>query len=80
MSTDTKEQIAAIFDQLAVLRESVLSLQNTENERVDTLRGHQTMDVEGAFCRVFRKLEDNIASIEETMAVLAEATGDIPKL
>ncbi|WP_092357504.1 MULTISPECIES: hypothetical protein [unclassified Pseudomonas] len=80
MSTETKEQIAAIFDQLAVLRESVLSLQKTENERVDTLRGHQTVDVEGAFCRVFRKLEDNIASIEETMAVLAEATGDIPKL
>lgn len=56
------------------------NLQQTENERAGSLRGHQTMDVDGAFLLVFQKLQDNIASMEEALATLAEATGDIPKL
>lgn len=80
MSREIKIQIAAIFDQLVALRKSVTSLEKTEKEGVDSLRGHQTVDVEGAFRLVFQKLEDNIASMEESLAVLAEATGDIPKL
>lgn len=72
-------QIAAIFDQLLSVRESVNNLQQTENERAGSLRGHQTMDVDGAFLLVFQKLQDNIASMEEALATLAEATGDIPK-
>lgn len=80
MSREIKIQIAAIFDQLVALRKSVASLEKTEKEGVDSLRGHQTVDVEGAFRLVFQKLEDNIASMEESLAVLAEATGDIPKL
>lgn len=80
MSEKSQAQIAAIFDQLLDLRESVSELQETERRGVDALRGHQTMDVDGAFNLVFEKLQDNIASMEEALATIAEATGDIPKL
>lgn len=80
MSAKSQAQIAAIFDQLLSLRESVNSLKQTENERAGPLRGHQTLDVNGAFLLVFQKLQDNIVSMEEALATLAEATGDIPKL
>ncbi|VEF11026.1 Uncharacterised protein [Pseudomonas fluorescens] len=80
MSEKSQAQIAAIFDQLLALRESVNELQETERRGVDALRGHQTMDVAGAFNLVFEKLQDNIASMEEALATIAEATGDIPKL
>jgi len=80
VSEKSQAQIAAIFDQLLDLRESVSELQETERRGVDALRGHQTMDVDGAFNLVFEKLQDNIASMEEALATIAEATGDIPKL
>ncbi len=50
-----------------------------EDERVGTLRGHQTVDVDGAFLLVFQNLQDNIANMEEALATIAEATGDAPK-
>ena len=80
MSAKSQAQIVAIFDQLMSLRESVNNLQQTESEEEGSLRGHQTMDVDGAFLLIFQKLQDNIASMEEALATLAEATGDIPKL
>lgn len=80
MSAKSQAQIAAILDQLLSLRESVNSHQLTENERVGSLHGHQTIDVDGAFILVFQELQDNIVSMEEALATLAEATGDIPKL
>ncbi|MBV4455487.1 MULTISPECIES: hypothetical protein [Pseudomonas] len=76
--TDTRDQVAAIFDQLLALRESVTALERAEEERAGSLRGHQTVDVDGAFRLVFQKLQDEIASMEETLATLAEATGDGP--
>jgi hypothetical protein len=80
MSEESQARIAAIFEQLLVLRESVNSLQKTEEQRVSSLRGHQTMDVDGAICLVFQKLQNDIADMEEALATIAEATGDIPKL
>ncbi|MBN2978740.1 hypothetical protein BFW88_18700 [Pseudomonas fluorescens] len=79
MSAESQTQIAAIFDQLLALRESVNRLQQTEAERVDSLRGHQTVDVDGAFLLIFQKLQGHIGSMEEALATIAEATGDIPK-
>jgi hypothetical protein len=79
MSAQSQAQIGAIFDQLLALRESVNLLQQMEDERVGTLRGHQTVDVYGAFLLVFQKLQDNIADMEEALATIAEATGDAPK-
>lgn len=54
-------------------------LQQMEDERVGTLRGHQTVDLDGAFLWVFQKLQDNIADMGEALATIAEATGDAPK-
>ena len=47
--------------------------------RMSTLRGHQTVDVDGSFLLVFQKLQNNIADMEEALATIAEATGDAPK-
>ena len=80
MSATSKTQIAAIFDQLLALRGSIGVLQEIEENKVHSLRGHQTVDVDGAFHLVFQKLQDDIASMEEAIATIAEATGDIPKL
>lgn len=79
MSAQSQAQIGAIFDQLLSLRESVNRLQQMEDERVGTLRGHQTVDVDGSFLLVFQKLQNNIADMEEALATIAEATGDAPK-
>lgn len=79
MSSDTREHVAAIFDQLLALRESVTALERAEQDRAGSLRGHQTVDVDGAFHLGFQKLQDEIASMEETLATLAEATGDVPR-
>lgn len=79
MKGSSKTQIAAIVDQLLVLRESVNILREMEAENVSSLRGHQTMDVDGAFDLVFDKLQGDIAGMEEALATIAEATGDVPK-
>ncbi|MGK9419348.1 hypothetical protein SAMN04490182_2400 [Pseudomonas cedrina] len=79
IDTDTREQVAAIFAQLLALRESVTALERAQEERAGSLRGHQTVDVDGAFRLVFQKLQDEITRMEETLATLAEATGDGPK-
>lgn len=72
--------MTAILDQLLALRESVRELQATEQKRAISLRGHQTVDGDEAVQLLFAKLQDDIASIEEALAAIAEATGDIPKL
>ncbi|WP_189672151.1 hypothetical protein [Pseudomonas sp. SWRI18] len=79
IDTDSREQVAAIFAQLLALRESVTALERAQEERAGSLRGHQTVDVDGAFRLVFQKLQDEITRMEETLATLAEATGDGPK-
>lgn len=80
MSTYSRTQIAEIFDQLRVLRQAVTELGAVEESDVASLRGSQTMDVEGAIHLSFMKLQDQIAAMEETLATIAEATGEIPKL
>ncbi|WP_312933908.1 hypothetical protein [Pseudomonas sp.] len=77
---DSNTQLAAIFDQLLALRESVHALHVTEQDRAISLRGHQTVDDDEALDLAFAKLQDDIAGIEEGLATIAEAMGDIPKL
>lgn len=79
MVKDSKALVAGIFDQLRVLRETVMHLETVESE-VESLRGSQTVDAEGAVHLSFIKLQDQIAAMEETLASIAEATGEIPKL
>lgn len=80
MSKDSKALVAGIFDQLRVMRETVTNLEAIEESEVNSLRGAQTTDVEGAVHLSFMKLQDQIAEMEETLATIAEATGEIPKL
>jgi hypothetical protein len=80
MSKDSEALVAAIFNQLQILRETVKLLEEVDQSEVDTLRGAQTVDVDGAVHMSFIKLQDQIAAIEETLAAIAEATGEISKL
>jgi len=80
MSKDSKTLVVAIFNQLRVLRETVTNLEAVDESEVDSLRGAQTVDVDGAVHLTFMKLQDQIAAMEETLATIAEATGEIPKL
>lgn len=80
MNARSQAQIAEILDQLLALRESVDILQHVESGSVESLRGHQTVDAPESLDLVFQKLHEDIASMEETLAMIAEATGDVPKL
>lgn len=80
MSKDSKALVAAIFTQLKALQEAVMLLQAVDESEIETLRGGQTVDVHGAVHMSFLKLQDQIAAMEETLATIAEATGEIPKL
>jgi transposase len=80
MTADCKTQMSQIFVQLRQLRESVTQLATSERHRVQELRGAQTPDTDEAIELSFATLQDQIAAMEETLATLAEATGDIPKL
>ncbi|MCH5499510.1 hypothetical protein L6218_14910 [Pseudomonas syringae pv. syringae] len=79
MGKDSAILVAGIFNQLRVLREAVMDLEAVESE-VTSLQGSQTMDIVGAVHMSFIKLQDQIAAMEETIASIAEATGEIPKL
>ncbi|WP_213878855.1 hypothetical protein [Pseudomonas sp. dw_358] len=71
--------IAAVFEHLRLLREKVSALAASEENQVRTLKGHQTPDTQEAIHLSFAKLQDQIESMEETLATIAEATGEIPK-
>lgn len=80
MNKDSKVRVADIFDQLRVLRGSVTELEAFDELEVDSLRGAQTVDVHGSMHLSFLKLQDQIAAMEETLATIAEATGEISKI
>ena len=80
MSNDKKASIAGIFDQLRLLRQSVSELEAVQEAAVTALRGHQTVDSEEAVRSSFANLQDQIGGMEETLAAIAEAAGEISKL
>lgn len=80
MSNKRKTQVGAIYYQLRGLRESVNTLEKIEADEVESLRGRQTVDPDESVELAMSKLRDQIAEMEETLATIAEATGDIPKL
>lgn len=79
MGKDSAILVAGIYKQLRALRGAVMDLEAVEYE-VTSLQGSQTMDIEGAVHLSFIKLQDQIAAMEETLASIAEATGEISKL
>lgn len=80
MRQSRKSQVGGIYEQLRHLRSSVNTLEKIETDEVDELRGHQTVDADEAMHLAMAKLRDQIAEMEETLATISEATGDIPKL
>ncbi|XSS62207.1 hypothetical protein ACP9OK_25735 [Pseudomonas sp. B11] len=80
MSKDSKTLLAGIFEHLRVLRATVAELESVAEIEVDALRGSQTVDVDDSIHLSFMKLQDQIGEMEETIATIAEATGEIPKL
>lgn len=80
MSDDHLGQIVIVFDELRALRSSLLLLQGMEEKRLNSLRGHQTVDNKGALTLSFERLQSNVADMEDVLATLAEAMGAVPKL
>lgn len=72
--------IADVFEQLRLLRDAVTALAASQAHQAGELAGHQTTDTDEAIHLSFAKLHDQIGSMEETLATVAEATGQVPKL
>jgi hypothetical protein len=51
-----------------------------EEKRLNSLRGHQTVDNKGALTLSFERLQSNLAAMEDVLATIAEAMGAVPKL
>lgn len=80
MDTSSHEQFETAWTKLQLLRGSIRDLEHAELERVHRLRGSQTVDDLEAVQQSFAKLELAILDIEETLATIGEATGEIGKL
>lgn len=79
MSQQDPTHIDSVFQQLREFERSLDALQKRETRQVEALEGHQTVDAEDALALSFNKIRGDIASIEETLKAIAEATGEIPK-
>ncbi|RRV10320.1 hypothetical protein EGJ27_01470 [Pseudomonas sp. v388] len=77
---DSHPPFEAVWATLEQLRAGVQDLERWELDRVDRLRGHQTVDDREAIRQSFAKLAAAILEIEETLATIGEATGEIGKL
>lgn len=80
MNDRSKQQFDAVWATLQMLRHGVRDLHDCELERVDRLRGHQTVDDREAVDQSFNKLQAIMLEFEETLATIGEATGEIGKL
>lgn len=79
MSEQDPAHIDSVFQHLRALERSLDALQQRETRQVESLTGHQTVDAGDAMALSFNKIRGDIASIEETLKAIAEATGEIPK-
>ncbi|PHX37337.1 hypothetical protein AO263_18845 [Pseudomonas sp. NZIPFR-PS5] len=74
MSNATRNQMAVVLNQLDELRDSVNELFRLELAEVTELTGHQTVDDKHSIAQCFATLEASIVDMEQTLAMLAEAT------
>nr|WP_165441387.1 hypothetical protein [Pseudomonas syringae] len=77
---DSQQQFRLVWKTLQTLRAEVRNLQLSELERVERLRGQQTVETREAIQQSFVGLEQAIDDIEATLATIGEATGEIGKL
>ncbi|HXR01441.1 MAG TPA: hypothetical protein VN798_13715 [Pseudomonas sp.] len=80
MSKASERHIIGIASQLRTLRKAVEELEQIELAQVSTLKGQQTVDSRQSLSQCFAELQTSIVSMEDTLATVAEATGDIAKL
>ena len=80
MSNTSEYQILDITAQLHSLRRAIQELERTELLGMVVLKGSQTVNSKQALSQCFSKLQDSITDIEETLATVAEATGQRGKL
>lgn len=80
MNERSRKRFDSVWATLQQLRIEVRDLQDCELERVERLRGHQTVDDQEAVRQSFAKLETAMLEFEETLATIGEATGEIGKL
>jgi hypothetical protein len=78
VSDQLRTHFDGLFDQLQSLRNAVEFLK--KEERNHSLRGHQTVDSSEAIQLSFQKLQAAIKEMEDTLLMIAEATGEIGKL
>ncbi|MEQ4315670.1 hypothetical protein ABNM01_13485 [Pseudomonas syringae] len=80
MVNDSQQQFHSVWTTLQNLREEVRQLQLSELERVEHLRGEQTVDNREAIQQSFVAIEQAFDDVEATLATIGEATGEIGKL
>ncbi|WP_408600461.1 hypothetical protein [Pseudomonas sp. PLMAX] len=78
MSNHLGTHFDGLFDKLQSLRNAVESLEKDEQNH--SLRGHQTVDSSEAIQLSFQKLQAAVKEMENTLLMIAEATGEIGKL
>jgi hypothetical protein len=74
MSDAIRNQMAIVLNQLETLRACVEALARLELGEVPELAGHQTVDNSQSIAQGFVTLEASIVEMEQTLAMLAEAT------
>jgi hypothetical protein len=78
VSHDLNAHFKCISVQLQALRIAVEKLETEEGHQ--SLRGHQTVNSSESIRMSFQKLQTAITEMEDTMVMIAEATGAIDKL
>lgn len=77
MNERRREQLYRIAEELETLRESIHQLKAQEEAASGPLHGKQATVAHQSLERAFDDLRDSINHMEEVLAALAEATGEV---
>ena len=77
MSEVRQEHLRRIALELETLRASIHQLKAEEDASSELLPGNNTVNRRHALEHAFEDLRDSVNHIEEVLAALAEATGDV---
>ncbi|WP_296261312.1 MULTISPECIES: hypothetical protein [unclassified Pseudomonas] len=80
MTKACERHIIGIAAMLRSLRKAVDELEQLELKQVEPLRGEQTVDSTQSLSQCFSSLQTSILEMEDLLATIAEATGEIDKL
>jgi hypothetical protein len=77
MPTASQHRITEVTDILRSLRNAVNGLEQLELAQVGNLRGEQTVDSKQSLSQCFTEFQRCITDMEDALASIAEATGDV---